>query len=368
MQQLVSRNIHLVRGRVARWAHVGLPEGTYEEEWGRYGFSGPVTHIYHLNPPTGWINIEGPLRPHAFRPLEMEVLDGGRTYFLTNEDVALGIGRVDTPWEGWFFRNGDADEILFVHKGTGRLETQLGPLPYYTGDYLFLPRGTTYRFLPHQPTILFTIEAFSGPIQQPDRGLIGQHALYDPAVLQYPEPEPVSDGREWRIKVKRYGEITTFTYPYHPMDAVGWKGDNAPFRLSIHDICPINSHRMHLPPPAHTTFVGVNFVICTFLPRPLETEPGAVKVPFYHSNVDYDEVLFYHSGQFFSRAGIGEGMVTLHPGGFPHGPHPKAVHRTEGLTFTNESAVMLDTRKPLRITPEGEKVEWKEYWKSWMEV
>lgn len=366
MQNLISRNIHIVRGKVARWAHVGLPEGTYEEEWGRYGFSGPVTHLYHRNPPTGWVNIEGPLRPHALSPLKMPLSDGERKTFLHNDDVALGIQRIDSEWD-YFFRNGEADEVLFVHAGGGRLETQYGPLSYERGDYLHLPRGTTYRFIPAAPTTLLTVEAFSGPFQQPDRGLIGQHALYDPAVLQYPEPyaEPLPR-REWQVRIKRLGALTTFTYPFNPVDVVGYKGDNLVWRLNIRDICPVNSHKMHLPPPAHTTFVGVGFVMCTFLPRPLETEPGAVKVPFYHSNVDYDEVLFYHDGDFFSRAGIEPGMVTLHPGGFPHGPHPKAVERTAAKTFTNEAAVMLDTRKPLLLTPEAEAVEWKDYWKSWM--
>jgi len=367
MQNLVSRNIHIVKGKIAKWAHLGLPEGTYEEEWGRYGFSGPVTHLYHRNPPTGWTNIEGPLRPHALSPLKMPVQDGERRIFLHNEDTALGILKLETEWN-FYFRNGDADEVIFVHNGAGRIETQYGPLNYERGDYLSLPRGTTYRYIPSSPTTLLTIEGFNGPLQQPDRGLIGQHALYDPAIVEYPEPYaealPV---REWRVKVKRLGVITTFTYPYNPTDVVGYKGDNLVWKLNIRDICPVNSHKMHLPPPAHTTFVGVGFIICSFLPRPLETEPGAVKVPFYHSNVDYDEVLFYHDGDFFSRDGIEAGMVTLHPGGFPHGPHPKAVRRTDTKVFTDEAAVMLDTRRPLRLTADAEGVEWQDYWKSWME-
>ncbi|MBM3329252.1 MAG: homogentisate 1,2-dioxygenase [Calditrichaeota bacterium] len=366
MQSLINRNIHIVKGQVARWAHAGLPDGTYEEEWGRYGFSGPVTHLYHLHPPTGWKAIDGPLRPHALAPLKMPVKDGERGIFLYNPDVAMGIECAETEWD-YFFRNGEADEVLFVHTGSGRIETQLGPLNYRRGDYLHLPRGTTYRLIPKEATTLLTIEAFSGPLQQPDRGLIGQHALYDPAILEYPEPSPDKNLRAWKIRVKRLGAVTTFTYDHSPMDVVGYKGDNLVWRLNIDDICPVNSHKMHLPPPAHTTFVGVGFVICSFLPRPLETMEGAVKVPFYHSNVDYDEVLFYHDGDFFSRSGIEAGMVTLHPGGFPHGPHPKAVRRTDTKVFTDEAAVMLDTWRPLVLTPEAEAVEWREYWSSWME-
>lgn len=369
MQNLVSRNIHLVKGKVAKTAHVGLPEGTYEEEWGRYGFSGPVTHLYHQNPPTGWTDIDGPLRPHALSPLKMASHPGQRVVFLYNEDAALGIQKVDSEMQD-FFRNADADELLFVHEGAGTIETQLGPLPYERGDYLQLPRGTTYRLIPTAPTSLLTIEAFSGPFQQPDRGLIGQHALYDPAILQYPEPipSPVPAGaRDWRIWIKRGGEVTRFTYPFSPMDVIGWKGDCSPWKLNIRDICPIMSHRQHLPPPAHATLVGTGLVVCTFLPRPLESDPEAVKVPFYHSNIDYDEVLFYHDGDFFSRSGIEAGMVTLHPGGFPHGPHPKAVKRTSTKAFTDEAAVMVDTRRALKLTPAAESVEWKDYWKSWME-
>ena len=368
MQSLVSRNIHLIKGDVAKRAHVGLPEGTFEEEWGRYGFSGPVSHIYHQNPPTGWTNIEGPLRPHKLNPLKMPVKDGQRVKFLHNSDVAMAIQKAATAWDD-FFRNADAEEVYFVHQGNGVVETQLGALTYEKGDYLVLPRGTTYRLVPADPGIFLVIEAYGGPLQVPDKGIIGQHALYDPASMIYPEPSPNGyEQREWKIRVLRGGEITTFTYPFCPVDVVGYKGDLAPWKLNIREICPINSHKMHLPPPAHTTLVGIGFVMCSFLPRPLETDPEAVKVPFYHSNIDYDEVLFYHDGDFFSKVNMEAGMVTLHPGGFPHGPHPKAFEATGKKTFTDEVAVMLDTRRPLVLTPEAEAVELRDYWKSWMET
>lgn len=366
MKNLITRNIHLVKGKVAKRAHVGLPEGTYEEEWGRLGFSGPAAHLYHKNPPTGWTNIEGNLRPHALSPLNMKLEGATRTNFLENEDVALGIIKTDKVWH-WFFRNGEADDLMFIHQGEGTVETQLGKLTYEKGDYIHLPRGTIYRFLPVKETIMLVVEAFNGPFELPERGMVGQHAPVDPAVLEYPEPEPIEDGKSRQIKVKRFGEITTFTYPHHPCDVVGYKGDLAPWKLNIRDIAPIMSHRQHLPPPVHTTLVGTGFVLCSFLPRPLESDPDAVKVPFYHSNVDYDEVLFYHDGDFFSRSGIDAGMITFHPAGFPHGPHPKAIKRTGDKKFTDESAVMIDTRRPLHITKQGEKVEWKDYWKSWME-
>ncbi len=367
MQDLIKRNIHLVRGKVAKRAHVGLPDGTYEEEWGSLGFSGPVSHIYHKNPPTGWKNIEGPLRPHAFSPLNMSFKDGERSILLYNSEVSIGLIKVDKAWD-WFFRNGEADELMFVHEGDGKLETQLGPLNYRKGDYIYLPKGITYRFIPSEPTVLLAIESFGGPIELPSRGMVGQHVPIDPSVLEYPEPAPYEgEERDWETRIKRNGAITTFTFPYHPCDVVGYKGDLAPWRLNVDDMAPIMSHRQHLPPPAHTTVIGPGFVVCSFLPRPLETDEDAIKVPFYHANVDYDEVLFYHDGDFFSRSGIDAGMVTFHPAGFPHGPHPKAVRRTSDKTFTDEVAVMLDTRRPLNITPEAESVESMDYWKSWME-
>ncbi len=366
IKNLINRTIHLVRGKVAKRAHVGLPDGTFEEEWGRLGFSGPVTHLYHKHPPTGWTKIKGGLKPHAFSPLEMKFKNSDRTIFLFNSDVAMGIMKVDSEWD-YFFRNGEADELFFTHAGDGVVYTQLGALEYQKGDYLHLPKGTTYRFVPSTPTTFLTIEGFAGPFEIPERGLVGQHAPFDPAVLVYPEPEAIEDSREWDVRVKRFGEITTFTFPRNPCDVVGYKGDLAPWKLSIDDISPIMSHRQHLPPPAHTTVISAGFVVCSFLPRPLESEPDALKVPFYHSNVDYDEVLFYHDGDFFSRSGIDAGMVTFHPAGFIHGPHPKAIKRTSDKTRTDEAAVMLDSRKPLILTAEAEKTEWKDYWKSWME-
>ena len=165
--------------------------------------------------------------------------------------------------------------------------------------------------------------------------------------------------------VKRLDEITTITYPFNPIDIAGWKGDLTVWSISINDIAPVLSHRAHLPPSVHSTFMGNGFIICSFVPRPLESEPGAQKVPFYHRTIDYDEVLFYHDGDFFSRDGIEHGMITLHPQGIHHGPHPKAIKATESKTWTDEVAVMLDTVKPLHVSKEAEAIEWSEYYLSW---
>lgn len=365
-----------VKGTVTRQAHVGLPEGTYEDEHGRDGFYGPVSHLYRTHAPTGWTRIDGPLKPRAFKFGNLSVSNGdavtGRVKTLFNDDVAMHIARFTGDMD-YYYRNADGDEVLFVHQGGGRLETDFGPLNYETGDYIVLPRGTTYRVLPHEDKnhgeqFFLIIESFSR-IVQPERGLLGQHALYDPAVIRTPEPEPIhDDSREWEVRIKRLDAFTSVFYPFNPMDVVGWKGDLTVWQLNVRDIRPVMSHRYHLAPSIHTTFQGNNFVLCSFLPRPLEEDEEAVRVPFYHRNIDYDEVLFYHDGDFFSRDGIDAGMLTLHAQGIHHGPHPKAVEASKQKTRTDEIAVMLDAVNPLFVSKEAEAVEWREYYMSWQEA
>jgi len=356
--------MHLqAKGKFSRQAHVSIPPGCHEEEFGRGGFFGPVSQLYHENPPTGWTRIEGPLRPHAFDFNTLTPPD--RTLLLYNNDVSFSIDRLQKK-NDWFFRNADGDEIFFIHRGSGRLQTDFGGMAYQPGDYIVMPRGITYRFLPADADNFFLVFESKSVIRQPDRGILGQHALYDQTVIETPEPQPVKeDLKEWEIKVKRLNELTSIFYPYSPLDVVGWKGDLYPWKLNIQDIRPVMSHLTHLPPSIHTTFVGHQFVICTFLPRPLETDPEAVRVPFYHRNIDYDEVLFYHDGEFFSRDGIKPGMVTLHPQGIHHGPHPKAVEESKTKTHTTEIAVMLDVINPLSVTSEAKNMEITDYWKSW---
>src|SRR5919108_2598089 len=320
-----------IRGRTSRQAHADLPEGTVEEEHGGEGFAGAASHLYRLRPPTGWTSMDGPLRPHALDANRLDGEDAGALPVTVLENADLRIGwwsrPADTP--EWFLRNADGDLLYLVHDGEGRLETEYGPLPYRPGDYLVVPRGTTHRFAAASPTRLLTVEATGGSLRLPDRGMLGRHALFDPAVLEVPEPEPHDEEGEFPIRVVREGQVTTVTYPHHPFDVVGWKGDLAPLRLNVADFRPVSSARYHVPPSAHTTWVGDNFVVATFAPRPLESDPSVLRLPFYHRNIDYDEVIFYHRGEFFSRAGITEGMLTFHPAGIHHGPQPKAVERSQ---------------------------------------
>jgi homogentisate 1,2-dioxygenase len=201
--------------------------------------------------------------------------------------------------------------------------------------------------------------------------MLGPHAVFDPAVLEHPHIDDrflaQQDEEPWNVHIKRHDEISVVTFPFNPLDAVGWHGSNTVLRLNWRDIRPVMSHRYHLPPSAHTTFVGNGFVVCTFCPRPIESDPGALKVPFYHNNDDYDEVLFYHRGNFFSRDNIEAGMVTYHPCGFAHGPHPKALlkSQTDPATETDEVAVMIDTRRALTIQPCARPVENTDYVNSW---
>lgn len=370
----------LQKGTITRQAHVDLPEGTFEEEFARNGFFGRTTHLYRRHPVTSWTRIEGPLRPHSYdlnHLLDQEdaALEASRfgskepafapVCFLHNEDVALHWVAPRTM--DFFHRNADGDEVYYIHAGAGRLETVFGHLEYAKGDYLVLPRGTTYRFLPfggEQRYLL--IESFS-EVTIPDRNQLGLNALFDPAMIDTPELGTYEEGadREWAVHIKREQAITKVFYPFNPLDVVGWKGDLTVWRINVKDIRPILSARYHLPPSAHSTFLGRNFVICSFLPRPFEEEAGAMRVPFFHSNIDYDEVLFYSDGHFFSREGIGPGMVTWHPQGIHHGPHPKAIPASRLKDRTDEVAVMVDTARPLKATPAAALVENLNYWASW---
>ncbi len=361
----------LKKGKTTTQAHVGLPAGTFEEEHGRRGFYGKSAHLYHLNAPTGWIRFEGKLRPHLFdlnqlTPTDLSDPLGMPAPFIGNDDVRVSVSRraVAMPF---YFRNADGDELFFIHRGHGIIETDFGALPFEKGDYINIPRAVTYRIVPESADNFFLIIQSKGEFEQPEKGLLGQHALYDPAAIITPEPEPIIDpqAREWDILIRVDDEISKVVYPFNPIDVVGWKGDLTVWKINLRDIRPIMSHRAHLPPSAHTTFVTAGAVVCSFLPRPLEQDADALKVPFFHRNTDYDEFIFYHDGDFFSKDNIKPGMATLHPRGIHHGPHPKALANQNKKTHTDEYAVMLDGLNPIHVLPAGEKVEWPEYWKSW---
>jgi len=362
------------QGLHSRQAHADLPEGTYEREMSKEGFFGPAAFLYHRRPPTGWTSFEGPLRPRAF---DLNGLDQAAAspwsapVVLHNAVCEMRFWKLETAMPA-LARNADGDQLLFVHAGAGELLCDFGRIVYEAGDYLYLPRGTMWRLRPAAPTAILTIQATNGHFTLPDKGLLGNHAIFDPAVLDTPVMDEAfrahqAEAGEFPVHIKRRGQVSVATYPWNPLDAVGWHGELAPVRLNVRHIRPVISDRYHLPPSAHTTFVADRFVVCTFAPRPFETDPGAIKIPFFHNNDDYDEVLFYHAGDFFSRDGIEAGMMTFHPSGFTHGPHPKALGNmlVQKKPATDEYAVMIDTRDPLEVGEGASAVENAAYVDSW---
>lgn len=362
------------QGSHSRQAHADMPDGTYEREISKEGFFGPAAFLHHRRPPTGWTRFEGPLRPRAF---DLNRLKGAQTspwvaaVVLHNKATEVRFWKVLEAMPA-LARNADGDQLLFVHQGGGDLFCDYGRIAYEAGDYLYLPRGTMWRLAPSEPCAILMIEATNTHYRLPDRGLMGGHAQFDPAMLDTPEMDTVfrahqDEPGEVRVEIKKRGQVSVATYPYNPLDAVGWHGDLAPVRLNVRHIRPVVSHRYHLPPSVHSTFVSDRFVVCTFAPRPFETDPGALKVPFFHNNDDFDEVLFYHAGDFFSRDHIEAGMLTFHPSGFTHGPHPKALKSmlVQPKVATDEYAVMIDTRDPLEVGDAASTVENPAYVDSW---
>ncbi len=362
----------ITRGEFSKQAHVDIPDGTFEEELGREGFFGPATHLYRKHAPTDWHSIEGDCRPQAFDANKLGSSEGEFSQrLLFNQALSLSVKKNKTS-DAFYSRNADGDEVHFVHEGAGRLESDFGILEFKKGDYIYVPRASTYRFHSEKPHSRLIIEARNSVYCSPDRGILGHHALYDPGVLELPEMRESTEGPTdqakglWQIKIKRQDRFTTLSYKHNPLDVVGLKGDLSVFKLSIEDIRPVMSHRAHLAPSVHSTFVADRFVICSFVPRPLEEEKGAQRVPFFHRNTDYDEVIFYHAGDFFSRDNIKPGWLTFHPTGVHHGPHPKALANQYKKTHTDEYAVMIDARDPLDVDPAFASLcEWSDYNQSW---
>lgn len=361
------------QGKSHTQGHKGVPEGHFEEEQGRKGFYGQVSHLIKPEAPTRWTNIEGPLRPHLFDLVSMKYENGKWKRLFFNNEVAVhsSMNAVTNSTKINSFRNVDAETLYFCHTGSGSVLTEYGLLKFKTGSYVNIPKSLHHTFVFDAPTQFLVIESKSGLYREPDRGMVGKNAFYDMAALGKPNLEDLHAFKKQKnieslvIEIKRLETITTFTYEKCVYDTVSWKGDLFPFTLHIDDMMPMMSHRVHLPPSAHTTFAANGFVVCTFLPRLIETDADALKVPFYHQNIDYDEVLFYHAGNFFSRDNLHPNMISYHPAGFPHGPHPKAFAAQGTKTFTDEVAVMVDTYNPLNIDPGFESVEIKSYWESW---
>lgn len=367
------------QGKNHTQGHKGIPDGLYEEEQGRKGFFGPVSHLLKDKPPTRWTNIEGPLRPHLYDLVPCQYENAKWHRLLFNSDVVIY-----SQWNNKTdlskdvvnklpaLRNVEGETLYFVHVGSGSVLTEYGLLKFKTGSYINIPKSLHHTIVYDVPTQFIIIESTTGLFREPDRGMVGRNAFYDLASLGKPNLEALNQFKKdhkvesHEIAVRRFGAVTKFTYDACVYDTVAWKGDYFPFTLHVDDMMPMMSHRVHLPPSAHTTFAANGFVVCTFLPRLIETDKDALKVPFYHQNIDYDEVLFYHAGNFFSRDNLHSNMMSFHPAGFPHGPHPKAFASQGTKTFTDEVAVMVDTVKPLQVDPFIEKTEVQSYWQSWM--
>jgi homogentisate 1,2-dioxygenase len=361
-----------------------------EEVMGFEGFSGLESILYHLQSPCRVVEL-GEFEPivreewvpdaHAhrhFRTWDVPAAGdavGGRRLLMWNNDVEISLCR-PTETMDYFFRNGEGDEVVFVHEGSGTLETIFGDLPYKPGDYVVIPRGTTYRFVPEGEQRYLVFET-PGLITIPKRyrnehGQLMEHAPYYHRDLHAPtDLHTHRDRGEHVVKVRVRDGYQTYVLDYHPFDVVGWDGYVYPWTFSIHDFEPITG-RIHMPPPSHQTFAGPNFVICSFCPRPLDFDPAAVPIPYNHHNVDSDEMMFYVGGDYGARAGsgVGIGSITLHPSGFTHGPQPGAVEAAvaglaEGRTTTDETAVMIDTFRPLGLGPAARRTEDPEYAWTW---
>jgi homogentisate 1,2-dioxygenase len=279
----MKRYVHFpkVEGRASRQAHADLPAGTFEREISKEGFFGPAAHLYHRHPPTGWTGFEGPLRPHAF---DCTKLAGSQdspwsaAELLHNAAVRLRFWRLDGSMPA-LVRNADGDELLFVHQGEGELFCDYGHLSIEAGGYVLVPRGTMWRLETVQPLRALLIEATNNSYRLPDKGLVGPHAIFDAAMLDTPRIDDAflaqQSEQEWRVHIKRRGAVSTAVFPFNPLDAVGWHGDLSVARINVRDLRPLMSHRYHLPPSAHTTFLADRFVVCTFVPRPFETDAGA---------------------------------------------------------------------------------------------
>jgi homogentisate 1,2-dioxygenase len=359
----------------------------HEELFGTEGFSGMSSLVYHINPPTRVkekgipyyvkpeIAIEDNLQNRSYQSFNAkpanDYLESRKTLFV-NDDMTIGVA---APIEGtnkYFFKNADADEMLFIHKGNGEIKTMYGNISFSYGDYIIIPRGTVYQINFETNDNRILIVESHGPIETPERyrNKYGQFLENSPfCERDFRTPinmETHNEEGEFLIKIKKRGLIYPYIYESHPFDLVGWDGCCYPYAFSIFNFEPITG-RIHMPPPIHQTFMGKNFVICSFVPRLYDYHPNAIPAPYHHSNVDSDELLYYVDGDFMSRNNIEKGQITLHPGGLPHGPHPGAIERSIGKTSTNELAVMIDPFNPVKITKEAMELEFDYYYHSWVD-
>jgi homogentisate 1,2-dioxygenase len=378
-------------GNIPHKRHIQFrkPDGSlyYEQLFGTIGFDGMSTNSYHEQRPTQVKEIKkqysvGPkialanniksyrLKGFQVKP-ENDYLESRKTV-LVNSDCAIILAAPKHLSQDYFYKNTDADELIFIHKGTGKLRTMLGNLDFKYGDYLLVPRGIIYKIdFDTEDNRLFIVES-RRPIYTPKRyrnwfGQLLEHAPYCERDIRRPqELETYNESGDFLIKVKKQDEIIEMVYASHPFDVVGYDGYNYPYAFSIHDFEPITG-RIHQPPPVHQTFETDAFVVCSFVPRLYDYHPQSIPAPYNHSNIDSDEVLYYVDGDFMSRNDVEAGHISLHPAGIPHGPHPGAAERSIGKTKTDELAVMVDTFKPLMVTEEAMKIADEDYHKSWLD-
>jgi homogentisate 1,2-dioxygenase len=359
----------------------------YEQLFGTIGFDGMSSLLYQVHRPTmvkeilsetdvaPKIAVEKGIKARLLKSFEVEPQDDflkSRIPLLVNSDIHIGVAAPQQSLTTYFYKNVDADEMLFIHRGKGTLRTQLGNIPFEYGDYLIIPRGMIYQieFETAANRILFA-ESFH-PIYTPKRyrnhfGQLLEHSPFCERDLKLPQGLETHDEKgDFIMKIKKQGVLYEMLYPTHPFDVVGWDGYNFPYGFSIHNFEPITG-RVHQPPPVHQTFETKAFVICSFCPRMYDYHPQSIPAPYNHSNIDSDEMLYYVDGDFMSRNNIEKGHITLHPSGIPHGPAPGAYERSIGHTQTAELAVMIDTFKPLSITEAALKIDDGNYYKSWLE-
>ncbi|UZR97960.1 homogentisate 1,2-dioxygenase [Chondrinema litorale] len=359
----------------------------YEQLFGTEGFTGMSSLLYHIHRPTMISNILNPLNATPKIALERNMTPRklisfevppkndflkSRTVLMLNNDVHIGVAAPCHSMTDYFYKNAEADELLFIHRGSGTLKTLFGSIPFEYGDYLLIPRGVIYQLeFDGKDNRIFFLESFS-PIYTPKRyrnefGQMLEHAPFCERDFKLPEAqEPIDDKGEFLIKIKKQGLLHQMVYASHPFDVVGWDGYNYPYGFSIFNFEPITG-RVHQPPPVHQTFQAHNFVVCSFCPRLYDYHPEAIPAPYNHSNIDSDEVLYYVDGDFMSRNDISKGHISLHPGGIPHGPHPGAMERSIGKKSTEEYAVMVDPFKPLMLTEAALKIDDGMYFQSWLD-
>jgi len=364
------------------------PNGSlyHEQLFGTVGFDGMSTLMYHIHPPTVVKEVKGQMNmaPEVAMEKNMTMfsLQGfqldptadfleSRTPLLVNTDCYIELAAPQESMTKYFYKNADADEVLFVHKGSGTLKTQLGNIDFAYGDYLVIPRGMIYQLhFNDADNRLLAVQSFN-PVYTPKRyrnwfGQLLEHSPFCERDIRPPHAlETHDEVGEFLIRIKKQDVLYDYVYMHHPFNVVGWDGYNFPYAFSIHEFEPITG-RVHQPPPVHQTFETSGFVMCSFVPRLYDYHPDSIPAPYNHSNIDSDEVIYYVDGDFMSRNNIDKGQITLHPAGIPHGPHPGAYERSIGKTETQELAVMIDTFKPLKITKQALGLKVEGYEKSWI--